>query len=185
MQTTSVEAGKFMNVVISPFSVWTVLSLIREGSGGKTNSQLQKALHLHENNKAIRAAFRNLNHVVHVSASNGLFCNILYINDKLLAHWEWSMPKCYTYFTVDLTLHWHVVYDKVNWHIVFCQVTFSVNDNFVDVPFVEVLYVWIIFHTWLAISLIMVGWCRNYKSTGNWTWLCWYSATVLYGRSLD
>jgi serine protease inhibitor len=75
-QTTSVEAGKFMNVVISPFSVWTVLLLLREGSGGKTLSQLQKALHLHENNQAIRAAFRKLNHVVHVCTLNDLFCNM-------------------------------------------------------------------------------------------------------------
>lgn len=65
-----------MNVAISPFSVWTVLALLREGSGGKTNTQLQKALHLHENNKAIRAAFRKLNHIVHVSALNDLFCNM-------------------------------------------------------------------------------------------------------------
>jgi serine protease inhibitor len=67
LQTTSVEAGKFMNVAISPFSVWTVLTLLREGSAGKTYSQLQKALHLHDNNKAIRAAFRTLNDAVHVS----------------------------------------------------------------------------------------------------------------------
>jgi len=67
MQTTSVEAGKYMNVAISPFSVWAVLTLLREGSAGKTNFQLQKALHLHENDKAIRAAFRKLNDVVHVS----------------------------------------------------------------------------------------------------------------------
>jgi serine protease inhibitor len=67
VQTTSVEAGKFMNVAISPFSVWTVLTLLREGSAGKTNSQLQGALHLHDNNKAIRAAFRKLNNAVHVS----------------------------------------------------------------------------------------------------------------------
>jgi serine protease inhibitor len=67
LQATSVEAGKFMNVAISPFSVWTVLTLLREGSAGKTNSQLQRALHLLENNKAIRAAFRKLNNAVHVS----------------------------------------------------------------------------------------------------------------------
>jgi serine protease inhibitor len=67
LQTTSVEAGKFMNVAISPLSVWTVLTLLSEGSAGKTHSQLQKALHLHDNNKAIRAAFRMLNNVVHVS----------------------------------------------------------------------------------------------------------------------
>jgi serine protease inhibitor len=73
LQTTSLEAGKFMNVAISPFSVWTVLALIREGSGGKTSSQLQKALHLHESNRAIRAAYRKLNHVVHVSTLTDLF----------------------------------------------------------------------------------------------------------------
>jgi len=56
-----------MNVAISPFSIWAVLTLLREGSAGKTNSQLQKALHLHENNKAIRAAFRKLDDAVHVS----------------------------------------------------------------------------------------------------------------------
>jgi serine protease inhibitor len=76
LQTSSVEAGKFMNVAISPFSVWTVLVLIREGSGGKTNSQLQNALHLHESNKAIHAAFRRINHVVHVSTMTDLFCSL-------------------------------------------------------------------------------------------------------------
>jgi serine protease inhibitor len=67
LQATSVEAGKFMNVAISPFSVWTMLALIKEGSNGKTNSQLEKALHLHESNKEIRAAYHKLNHFVHVS----------------------------------------------------------------------------------------------------------------------
>ena len=76
LQTTSVEAGKYMNVAISPFSIWTVLTLLREGSAGKTNSQLQKALHLHENNKAIRAAFRKLNDVIHVST---LICFVVLI----------------------------------------------------------------------------------------------------------
>jgi serine protease inhibitor len=75
-QTTSVEAGKFMNVVISPYSIWAVLALIKEASGGKTNSQLQKALHLHGNSKEIRTAFRKLNDVVHVSAMTDLFCNM-------------------------------------------------------------------------------------------------------------
>ena len=68
------EAGKYMNVAISPFSVWAVLTLLREGSAGKTNSQLQKALHLHENDKAIRAAFHKLNNAVHVST---LIFNVL------------------------------------------------------------------------------------------------------------
>jgi serine protease inhibitor len=84
LQTTSLEAGKFMNVAISPFSVWTMLVLIREGSAGKTNSQLQKALHLHENNKAIRAAFRKLSNAVHVSTwiCFVAFCNTIciYVN---------------------------------------------------------------------------------------------------------
>lgn len=76
LQTTSMEAGKFMNVAISPFSVWTVLALIREGSSGKTSSQLQKALHLHESDNAIRAAYRELNHVVHVSTLTHKFYSV-------------------------------------------------------------------------------------------------------------
>jgi serine protease inhibitor len=72
-----VEAGEYMNVAISPFSVWTVLTLLREGSAGKTNSQLQQALHLHENNKAIRAAFRKINDAVHVST---LICFVVFFS---------------------------------------------------------------------------------------------------------
>jgi Serine protease inhibitor len=64
-----------MNVAISPFSVWTVLTLLTEGSAGKTKSQLQKALHLDGNNKAIRAAFRKLNNAVHVST---LICLVVW-----------------------------------------------------------------------------------------------------------
>jgi hypothetical protein len=56
--------------------VWTVLALIREGSGGKTSSQLQKALHLYESNREIRAAYRKLNQVVHVSTLTDLFCSM-------------------------------------------------------------------------------------------------------------
>lgn len=92
LQTTSVEAGKFMNVAISPFSVWTVLALIREGSGGKTSSQLQKALHLHESNKAIRAAYRKLNQVVHVSG-NGvemIGANVLFTDINRPLQWEFE-----------------------------------------------------------------------------------------------
>jgi len=99
LQTTSVEAGKYMNVAISPFSIWAVLTLLREGSAGKTNSQLQKALHLHENNKAIRAAFRKLNDVVHVSGrdvemigANALFTDV---NRPLQWEFEYLAEKVY------------------------------------------------------------------------------------------
>jgi len=99
LQTTSVEAGKYMNVAISPFSVWTVLTLLREGSAGKTNTQLQKALHLHENDKTIRAAFRKLSDAVHVSGSgvemigaNALFTDI---NRPLQWEFEYLAEKIY------------------------------------------------------------------------------------------
>lgn len=100
LQTTSLEAGKFMNVAISPLSVWTVLTLLTEGSAGKTKSQLQKALHLHGNNKAIRAAFRKLNNAVHVSGSgvemigaNALFTDI---NRPLQWEFEFLAEKVYS-----------------------------------------------------------------------------------------
>lgn len=100
LQTTSVEAGKYMNVAISPFSVWAVLSLLREGSAGRTNAQLQKALHLHENDKAIRAAFRTLNNAVHVSGSgvemigaNALFTDV---NRPLQWEFEYLAEKIYS-----------------------------------------------------------------------------------------
>jgi serine protease inhibitor len=84
-----------MNVAISPFSVWTVLTLIREGSGGKTSSQLQKALHLHESNKAIRAAYRKLNHVLHVSTLTCQFysMDMQYISGEILFSGGFSLPK--------------------------------------------------------------------------------------------
>lgn len=99
LQTTSMEAGKYMNVAISPFSVWAVLTLLREGSAGRTNAQLQKALHLHVNDKAIRAAFRTLNNAIHVSGSgvemigaNALFTDV---NRPLQWEFEYLAEKIY------------------------------------------------------------------------------------------
>jgi serpin B len=99
LQKTSVEAGKYMNVAISPFSVWAVLTLLREGSAGRTNAQLQKTLHLHESDKAIRAAFRKLDNAVHVSGSgvemigaNALFTDV---NRPLQWEFEYLAEKIY------------------------------------------------------------------------------------------
>ncbi|XP_069685401.1 serine protease inhibitor 77Ba-like [Periplaneta americana] len=66
LHATSLEAGRYMNVAISPISVWAVLALMREGAGGKTKSQLQTALHLNENNRDIRNAYRKIDRTIHV-----------------------------------------------------------------------------------------------------------------------
>ncbi|PSN46897.1 Leukocyte elastase inhibitor A [Blattella germanica] len=54
-----------MNVAISPISIWSVLALLREGAGGKTQLQLQKALHLIESTKDVRTTFRKVDSVLH------------------------------------------------------------------------------------------------------------------------
>lgn len=65
LQSTSGDvAGNYMNVAISPISVWSMLALLKEGSSGKTNLQLQKALHLSESVRDVRRAFRKIDSVL-------------------------------------------------------------------------------------------------------------------------
>ncbi|KAJ9584201.1 hypothetical protein L9F63_021453, partial [Diploptera punctata] len=65
--TSDVVAGKYMNVAISPISVWSMLALLKEGSSGKTSMQLQKALHLSHSQKEVRTAFRRIQSVFHAA----------------------------------------------------------------------------------------------------------------------
>lgn len=53
-QETVNEAGDTLNVALSPFTVWALLSMVAEGARGSTLQQLDDALMLPVHNDALR-----------------------------------------------------------------------------------------------------------------------------------
>lgn len=58
-------AGQNFNIVLSPISVWTILALLYEGAGGKTENELKAKLNVSSSNheegrKMIRSRYKEL-----------------------------------------------------------------------------------------------------------------------------
>ncbi|XP_019867498.1 serine protease inhibitor 77Ba [Aethina tumida] len=61
LAVTTSEAGDNLNVALSPFTIWTLLTIISEGAEANSLKQLVNVLKLNNHNlKQIRAEYRNL-----------------------------------------------------------------------------------------------------------------------------
>lgn len=59
-QATADEAGDSLNVALSPFTVWTLLSVIAEGARGSTLKQIDTALGLPMHDEKLRRSIQKL-----------------------------------------------------------------------------------------------------------------------------
>lgn len=78
-----VEATNNNNVIISPFSIWSLLLFLAEGSSGRTYEQLATTLRLPPDLTRIRTVYKYLqsalsenNTAIELSTNQVLFCDI-------------------------------------------------------------------------------------------------------------
>jgi serine protease inhibitor len=63
----SLATSQYGNLLFSPASVKAALGMIVEGAGGKSAKELQEALRLPDDEKALREQFKNLLNSLQVS----------------------------------------------------------------------------------------------------------------------
>ncbi|XP_030762335.1 serine protease inhibitor 77Ba [Sitophilus oryzae] len=60
LAATDQKASDNINIALSPFTIWTLLSIISEGAVGATADQIEKALRLPENKNVVRDSYQRL-----------------------------------------------------------------------------------------------------------------------------
>lgn len=116
------EADKSSNVIISPFSIWSLLLLLAEGASGKTYEQLATVLRLPSDLTKIRRVYKYLqdafeqnNTAIELTMNQVLFCDInrpidIEFQDKLEDTYEAD------YFPVNFIDRYQAV-DQINKYI--------------------------------------------------------------------
>lgn len=66
------ESGDALNVAISPYTVWSLLSIIAEGARENTARQLENTLKIPQDKTALRKNFQNFSNTVLVIAKDSL-----------------------------------------------------------------------------------------------------------------
>lgn len=71
VETTCILESKY-NAMLSPFSVWSTLALVTEGSAGNTYKQLASALHLNMGSKSLRSRYEYVDNILKTNEASSV-----------------------------------------------------------------------------------------------------------------
>lgn len=121
-QVSRLEASKNSNLIISPFSIWSLLLLLAEGSSGRTYEQFAAVLRLPNDltkirriYKYIQGAFRQKNAAIELITNQVLFSDI---NRPIDINFQDILEHTYEadHFPVDFTQTFQTV-NKINAYV--------------------------------------------------------------------
>ncbi|XP_060515822.1 serine protease inhibitor 77Ba [Cylas formicarius] len=92
LAATSNEAGDDLNIALSPYTVWTLLTIVSEGALENTARQLDAVLRLPSNKNAIRSSFQNLSRLLETK-SNGA---ILQLSNAIFTNQHFPVKEQFT-----------------------------------------------------------------------------------------